>query len=200
MMKVRIAIGFGLVLFMATMIGGPVRVSQAQDDEGVTLASLAGKFSLRGGGFVTFCVNATFTAPAACASVPQAQRVLFNLATIGHFARDAVGNACLVFTGTTRRALVGASAATSASTSFSVATNISFDPTTGSGTASFSNYNGGSCIGAAFDSTGATLTATGTVTYDVSDSGDRIEYIVAGLTAVDGSTNGLVLTYTAIRQ
>jgi len=200
MMKVRIATGLGLVLFIATIMGGPVRVSQAQNDEGVTLASLAGKFSLRGGGFVTFCFNATFTAPAACASVPQAQRVLFNLATIGHFTRDAAGNACFVFTGTTRRALVGASAATSANTSFSVATNISFDPTTGSGTASFSNYNGGSCIGAAFDSTGATLTATGTVTYDVSDSGDRLEYIVTGLTAVDGSTNGLVLTYTAIRQ
>ena len=34
MMKLRIATGLGLVLLMATMIGGPVRVSQAQDDQG----------------------------------------------------------------------------------------------------------------------------------------------------------------------
>ena len=116
MMKVRIAIGFGLVLFMATMIGGPVKVSQAQDDGGVTLASLAGKFSARGGGFQTTCVNATMTAPAACASVPEAQRVLNNLLNIAHFTRDAAGNACFVFTGMVRRALAPASAATSAFT------------------------------------------------------------------------------------
>ena len=42
LMKLRIATGLGLVLFMATMIGGPVRVSQAQDNQGgVTLADLA---------------------------------------------------------------------------------------------------------------------------------------------------------------
>jgi hypothetical protein len=63
MMKLRIATGVGLLLFMATMIGGPVRASQAQDDGGgVTLASLAGKFAGRASGFETLCYNATFTA------------------------------------------------------------------------------------------------------------------------------------------
>jgi len=206
MMKLRIAIGFGLVLFMATMIAGPVRVSQAQDEHRVTLADLAGTFSSRGSGFETFCFNATFTALADCALVPQAQRVPFNFASISHFTRDAAGNACFVFTGTNRRALLGASTATSASTTISVATNTSFDPTTGSGTANISNYHGGSCIGAAFDSTGATLITTGTVSYDVADSGDRIEYIVTGYTmvasafSVAGSLYGMVFTYTAIRQ
>src|SRR5713101_816959 len=119
MMKLHIATGLGLVLFMATMIGGPVRVSHAQDDGGVTLADLAGKFSGRGGGFETFCFNATLTALADCASVPQKQLVPFNHAVIVHFTRDAAGNGCFVFTGTTRR-VSGASAATSASTSISV--------------------------------------------------------------------------------
>ena len=72
MMKLRIATGLGLVLFMATMIGGPVRVSQAQDDGGgVTLADLAGKFSARGSGFLTLCRNATLTAPQDCATAPN---------------------------------------------------------------------------------------------------------------------------------
>ena len=61
MMKLRIATGLWLVLFMATMIGGPVRVSHAQDDGGVTLASLAGKFAARGSGFFTLCFNLGFT-------------------------------------------------------------------------------------------------------------------------------------------
>jgi hypothetical protein len=56
LMKLQTATGLGLVLLLATMIGGPVRVSQAQDNQGgVTLASLAGNFAARGGGFFTFC-------------------------------------------------------------------------------------------------------------------------------------------------
>src|SRR5260370_35316902 len=55
MMKLRTATGLGLVLFMATMIGGPAGVSQAQADDAVTLASLAGKFAGGGSEFLTFC-------------------------------------------------------------------------------------------------------------------------------------------------
>src|SRR5713101_791940 len=100
MMKLRTAAGLALLLFMATMIGGPVRVSHAQDDGGVTLASLAGKFAARGSGFLTLCFNATFTALADCASVPQSQRVPFNLTQITHATRDAAGNTCAVSVGT----------------------------------------------------------------------------------------------------
>src|SRR5260370_32330971 len=41
LMKLRIPTGLVCLLFMATMVGGPVRVSQAQHDGGLTLASLA---------------------------------------------------------------------------------------------------------------------------------------------------------------
>src|SRR5713226_6807331 len=59
LMKLRIATGLGLLLFMATMVGGPVTVSQAQDDQGgVTLADLAGKFAGRGSGYFTICFSA----------------------------------------------------------------------------------------------------------------------------------------------
>src|SRR5260370_16366268 len=79
MMKLRIATGVGLLLFMATMIGGPVRASQVQDDGGgVTLASLPGKFAARAGGFETLCYKAAFTALAPFASGPPAPRVPFN--------------------------------------------------------------------------------------------------------------------------
>src|SRR5713226_2103288 len=90
LMKLRIATGLGLVLLMATMVGGPVRVSQAQDDQGVTLASLAGNFAGRGSGFFTRCFNAGFTAPEDCATAPH--QVPFNQTGIFHRTGDAAGN------------------------------------------------------------------------------------------------------------
>ena len=46
LMKLRLATGLRLLILIATMIGGPVGVGRAQDDQGgITLASLAGKFA-----------------------------------------------------------------------------------------------------------------------------------------------------------
>jgi len=206
LLKLRIATGLGLLLFMATIIGGPVRVSRAQNVAGgVTLADLAGTFSERGTGFVTYCFNSDFTALTNCASVPQSQLVPLNLAEISHFTRDAAGNQCGVNTSTARK-VSGAAFPTSANTGLLVCTTSSFDPTTGSGTLSCTIYHGGSCVGAALDSTGATLVATATRTFVVSDSGKRVEFITTGFTQVDSafsvadSVNGEVLTTTAIRQ
>src|SRR6266851_7249823 len=86
LMKLRIATGLGLALFMATMIGGPVRVSQAQDDQGVTLADLAGKFAARGSGFLTICFSAGV--PISCSSV-SATPVPYNFTDILQTTRDA---------------------------------------------------------------------------------------------------------------
>ena len=80
-----------------------------------------------------------------------------------------------------------------------IATTTSFDPTTGSGAASLSRYHGGSCNGAAFDKTGATLTATGTFSFVVSDSGNRIEVIATSWNQVTGAVTGVVLSQTFIR-
>jgi hypothetical protein len=207
-MKLSIATGLGLLLFMATIVGGPLGVSQAQAD-GLTLASLAGKFASRGSGFETLCFNAGFTALEDCASASQSQRVPFNLTQIAHATRDAAGNGCAVATVTARAVALGPTSATLAPTISpvtTVSTSTSFDPTTGSGTASFSQYRGGSCIGAVFDSTGASLTGTGTVSFMVSDSGNRIEQIlmrysaVTSTVSVAGSVNDPWFTVTSIRQ
>ncbi len=202
MMKLRIATGLGLVLFMATMIGGPVRVSQAGED-GVTLADLAGNFASKGSGFLTVCLDASF-ALVDCASAPP-HVVPLNDTQISHQTRDAAGNSCVVPT-TTSAPVFGTTFPASVLTGTIVDTPISFDPTTGSGTANLSVYHGGSCSGAAFNSTGATLIATGTFTFVVSDSGNRIEQIVTGYSAVTsafsvvGSVKGFVFTHTLIRQ
>jgi len=196
MMKLRIATGLGLVLFMATMIGGPVRVSQAQDDGGVTLASLAGNYAGRGSGFFTLCFNTGFTALEDCATAPH--QVPFNQTGIFHRTEDAAGNFCGVITITTAP-VSGTKFPAGVSASTTVGTT-SFDPTTGSGTQSFIRYHGGTCSGAVFDSTGATPLGTTTSSFVVSDSGDRIESIVTSFSTVTGTVQGNVFSTTSIRQ
>src|SRR6266481_5920731 len=90
MMKLRIATRLGLLLFMATLIGGPVGMSQAGG--GVTLASLAGKFETKGSGSETVCFNQSFTEAVVCASAPH--QVQFKLTAVAHNVRDAAGNSC----------------------------------------------------------------------------------------------------------
>ncbi len=200
LMKLRIATVLGLVLFMATMIGGPVRVSRAQDDQGVTLASLAGNFAGRGSGFFSLCFAApitAFTTVVDCASV-GAHPLPFNQTGIFRKTGDAAGNFCGVITITTAP-VSGTKFPAGVSASTTVGTT-SFDPTTGSGTQSFSRYNGGTCSGAVFDSTGATPLGTTTSSFVVSDSGDRIESIVTSFSTVTGSVQGNVFSTTSIRQ
>ncbi len=204
MMKLRTATGLGLVLFMATMIGGPAGVSQAQADDAVTLASLAGKFAGRGSGFFTFCFNGA--ALISCSSVsPVPSPVPYNQTQISQQTRDAAGNACEVFT-RTYAPVFGTTSSANVATPHRVFTSPSFDPTTGSGTANFSQYRGGNCVGAAFDSMGATLVNTGTVSFVASDSGNRIEFIITGFSQVNsafgvaGSVKGFVFSATYIRQ
>jgi hypothetical protein len=210
MMKLRIATGLGLLLIVATMIGGPVRVSQAQDDQGdVTLASLAGNFAGRGGGVFTACFSAGGVLPlVSCSSVsPVPTPVPLNDTHVWQLTRDAAGNSCGVMTEAFAR-VSGQKIPARVNARTHVGTTTSFDPTTGSGTESFSRYAGGSCIGATFDSKGATLTSTGTGSFVVSHSGNRIEFLWTGYASVAsaltnnvaGSAQGLVYSDTFIRQ
>ena len=187
MMKLRIATGVGLFLFMATAACGPVEMNRARtsDGGGVTLASLAGKFASKGSGSYTICFGANLST-VDCASSPH-QEVPFNMTSVAHGTRDAAGNSCgvtaLTITPTDAR-VFGAYFTRLNFARTSVSTTTSFDPTTGSGSAEFSQYHGGSCAGAAFDSTGAILTNTGTQSFMVSDSGNRIDAIVTSFSMV----------------
>ena len=187
MMKLRIATGVGLLLFMATMACGLVGVSQAQANGGVTLASLAGKFETKGSGSYTVCFTDNFTTAVDCASARH-QEVQFKVTTVSHGTRDAAGNFCAVATLTstpTDGPDYGAKfPARMNFTRTNVSTTTSFDPTTGSGSSSFSQYLGGRCNGAVLDPTGATLVSTGTQSFMVSDSGNRIETIITSLSFV----------------
>jgi hypothetical protein len=190
MTKLRNATGLRLLLFTATMIGGLVGISQAQGNGGgVTLASLAGKFSQTGSGFYTVCFTDNFTTAVDCASALH-QEVRFNVTVVSHATRDAAGNSCGVTTATstpTDGPDYGAKfPARFNFTRTNVSTTTSFDATTGSGNSSFSQYLGGRCNGAVFDNTGAVLTGTGTQSFMASDSGNRIKWIITSFSVVTG--------------
>ena len=192
MIKLRIATGLGLLLLTVAMACGPAGMSQPQaSDRDVTLASLAGKFKTRGSGVYTLCYRENFTEEVDCASAPH-EEVPYKLTAVSHNIRDAAGNSCAFTTLTGAPTDVLAYSAKYASwgllkinfTRTNVSTTTSFDPTIGAGSAEFSQYNGGSCAGAAFDRTGAILTGTGTQNFMASDSGNRIDAIVTSLSMV----------------
>jgi hypothetical protein len=185
MMKLRIATGVGLLFFIATAACGPVEMNRARTGDGgsATLASLAGKFALKSSGSYTICFGAS-RSTVDCASSPH-QEVPFNMTAVAHYIRDAAGNSC----GVTALTITPTDARVFHFTrlnfvSTAVSTTTSFDPTTGSGSDNVSQYHGGRCIGAAFDSTGAILTGTGTQSFMVSDSGNRIDAIVTSFSMV----------------
>ena len=67
----------------------------------------------------------------------------------------------------------------SASRAFqTVGKSLDYDRNIGTGDASFTTYVGSKCNGAEFDSTGATVIATGNTHFVASDNGKRIEGVV----------------------
>ena len=213
MIKLHMATGVGLLLFMATAACGPVEMNRARtsDGGGATLASLAGKFKTKTSGSFTLCYNESFTEAVDCASVLH-QEVHFKLTSVAHGTRDAAGNACGVtdvsstLTGTAVEVYAAKFPTRIHVRRTNVSTTTSFDPTTGSGTASFRQYREKSCSGAGFDTTGAVLAATGTASFMVSDSGNRIETIVTSISyvpssfSIAGSMKETVAKATSIRE
>jgi hypothetical protein len=212
LMKLRIATGLGFLIFMATMIGGPAGMSRAQaGDGGVSLASLAGNFASRANGSFTLCFNESFTEAVDCAA-ERHQEVHFKVTSVAHGTRDAAGNACGVtdvsstLTGTAVEIYAAKFPTRMHVRRTNVSTTTSFDPTTGSGTATFRQYREKGCTGAGFDSTGAVLAATGTQSFMVSDSGNRIETILTSISYVPssfliaGSIKETIAKATSIRQ
>jgi hypothetical protein len=82
---------------------------------------------------------------------------------------------------------------------------LNYDPATGTGDISASEYSGGKCIGSTFDSTGAKQTAAFVFHFAASNGGKRIDMIVTSAVAfVTGTTGnffgGFSLSCTNLRQ
>jgi hypothetical protein len=142
------------------------------------LAKLAGQYTSADEGSITLCFQPGFTATEACSDA-DAVPVVFNDPLVGSFTEDKAGNIC----GTSTDVL---SAPGDVHPPIVTVQNVSakvtnYDPSTASGDARFTDYNGGKCNGANFDSTGATVNNNGTLHFVASAGGDRRDYVATSL-------------------
>jgi hypothetical protein len=168
-------------------------------DGGIPLSKLAGKYSVtyQGGGFFTQCFKPDFSATESC-STPGAVPVNLYTATVGQTTWDKDGDSCLRQTAAV--STLGQPFPSTVVAGFSAEKVTDYDPATGSGDTSFTNYLGGKCIGSKFDSTGATVLETGTYHFVASDDGDRVDFAVTTFTDALGDLAGFVIAGSFLKQ
>ena len=123
----------------------------------------------------------SITADGTEASCAGTACVVLNIIEAGSMTHDKAGNACGTHSAVVNIVPPSSSApivVPSVTTVFKVA---NYDAATGTGDYTLTEYAGGSCNGATFDSTGATLVVTGTLHFTVSEGGKRIDSIVTAL-------------------
>jgi hypothetical protein len=125
-------------------------------------------------------VNSSFTQEVAC-STKGAVAVPLTLLSVGHVTA-ASGGSCQTSVSTISDFPVDKSPPQVGTTDHTVSTATDYDPSTGTGDASFISYVGGTCHGATFDPTGATEVSRGTVHFVVSEHGKRIDAVITKLT------------------
>jgi hypothetical protein len=146
-------------------------------DGGIPLSKLAGKYAETFPGAVFYiCLKPDFSGPENCltkGAVPVADIG----ATVAQHTQDKDGNSCSNNTFTLALSAPLAAFPPTVFRFHAVSKVTNYDPATGSGDASFTQYTGGKCIGSKFDSTGATSVQTGTYHFVASDNGKRVDSV-----------------------
>ena len=150
----------------------------------------SGNFGLTVNGSESSC-----TSPTSC--------IQLNIIEAGATVRDSAGNGC-----GTHTAVVAFSPPVPQAPFVVPVTHVfkvtKYDPTTGIGDQSLTEYSGGTCNGAIFNNTGATLSVTGTLHFVVSEGGNRIDNVVTSLNFAGPSgpvpATNFLLTFMERRQ
>jgi len=123
-----------------------------------------------------------------------------NGSSTGELTQDQNGNFCQTAVGTFGFGgpLAFLPPLVSAFQAVSKVTN--YDPSTGSGDTSFTNYTGGKCNGSKFDPTGSTVTATGTSHFVVSNGGERTDFVITTINNPQGSAGVFSLNGFNLKQ
>lgn len=191
---------FVLVTSIAVAVAIYVDRIYAGDEGGIPLSTLAGKYAVTFplGGFFTECFKPDFSATESC-STPGAVPLNISGATVGQSTQDRDGDSCAQFTGAFA-VISGQTMPPSVLSFFGVSKVTNYDPATGSGDSSFTNYVGGKCIGAKFDSTGATVNSTGTNHFVASDDGERVDSTTLTFSDALGNIGGFNIISLALKQ
>jgi len=190
-----------MIMFTGCVVVISLGFKQATAEQGGTPPEkLAGTYSVTVHGSVFYCFDPSKPGfpPAQCGS-PGSVGVPLNTLTVGTVTSDDKGSYA-TFTETITDIPVNANG-TGVVVLHSVSKVTNYDPKTGTGDASFTDYFGGQCHGAVFDSTGATVNDTGTNHFAVSDRGKRIDFVVTSLHSnPEGAFGGFSISGTDLRQ
>jgi len=163
------------------------------------LEDLAGTYALTAQGSFFFCFTSAPPFPAAACGSPGPAGIPVSAVEVGVITSDTAGNSCETFTQVNNDLPV--SAVPPGVSVFRVtATVTSYDPTTGLGDTSWTEYVGGQCHGATFESKGATTINTGTYHFAVSNRGKRLDGVVTSLINPEGAIGGFSLPFTFLRH
>jgi hypothetical protein len=152
----------------------------AGGNEGIPLSIFAGNYTVTAQGSATICFNSDFSATVSCLGPPVATTTdSENFVNVGQGTIDDNGNSCSTYTNT--GGFPFSPEPPSVTVINNVTKNTNYDPTTGTGDSSFTEYTGGTCSGSTFDSSGATVLDTGTEHFVGSADGKRIDVVTTTL-------------------
>jgi hypothetical protein len=186
------------VLLVMLAASGAVVSQKAIAGNAVTIPLPTGHFSITIQGSYAVCLNPKTDAQESC-STKGASPFPLTFTTAGEEIRGATG-ACATGWAVFSAFPPSALPPDVYSTAHLAEKLTDYDTSTGTGNVSYTGYNGGKCVGATFDSTGAKVTFTGTYHFVVSQKGDRIDAVATGLTDAIGSIGTFSYTEVLLRQ
>jgi hypothetical protein len=187
-----------IAALLLVMSQGLRKVAAGDDDEGIPLRALAGKYADTAHGSFALCLDPTNNfAEVSCAST---KAVVFPQTTVdvGNETDDTKGNSCETYTETDTDLPPDLSPPFVA-VFHDVAKITSYDRATGSGDGTFTNYSGGNCVGAVFNKGSATVASSGTFHFVVAE-GKRIDFLLTSLTDPIGGVGDFSFSGTNLRQ
>ncbi len=193
MKRLFLVLSVSFVLIMAH----DSKVAQADGVGGIPLFNLVGKYATTSQGSTTICFKPDFSGTESC-STSGAVPIAGNGISVGQTTFAADGSGC--GTATSTFSFPGDPLPTTGTVAHSAIKLIDYDPATGSGDQSITNYTGGKCVGAEFDSTSATVLNTLTIHLVASDGGRRIDIVVTTQTDPVGDIGAFNVSGFDIKQ
>jgi hypothetical protein len=126
--------------------------------------------------------------------------VTLKIIEAGNVTRDAAGNACGTHTAVVNTVPPGAAPPTVVPAVTMVLKVKDYNQNTGTGDESLAEYSGGSCVGANFNSNGATQVTAGTLHFVVSDEGNTINSVITSLSIGGSLASGYSISFRERQQ
>jgi hypothetical protein len=190
-----------LVAAFVLVMSHGLREVAADDNNGIPLKALAGRYADTSHGYFALCLDKTKFPAAVEIICSDTNAVVFpqTVVDVGNETDDTKGNSCETYTETDSDLPPDLSLPFVA-VFHSVGKLKSYDPATGSGEGTFTNYSGGNCVGAVFNKGSATVASSGTFHFVAGNGGNRVDFLATSLTDPVGGIGDFSFSGTNLRQ